>query len=564
MSYKTPALHTFTWQQPVKDKDLTAPPGGEVKGDRYIVKATGSGLWSAKDNQIATYNGAGWDFTVPTEGMITWVNDEDVYYIYNGTLWFSENIDITEPTGFIDRVATLSFVPGASGVTREFTITGNHDIYIKGVRISKTTATIAIADTTGLHWIYYSASGVLSTSLTHPGFHVPLIATLYWNTATDTYLLGEERHGIIMDGTTHGFLHDTVGIRFHSGLAGTFANTTFSIALGIIDDEDLEISITPAKTTCNVLYHSGSGEFAWDAGATLYYKLNSTTLRYNNVNALADVTNNYHVAYWIFATNDPTTPIVSLMGQREDLKLIDAEANNKYESLTLGTLPYQEMKLLYRVILKNASGTATFIEAQDLRNVSNLPAGTYLASLHSALTGLTNLDHPASAIKADTTNFAGLLSSADDTVQKALDTLDDNAGTGQSSCLVYQNASVQAIPTGTPTKVTLDAELWDNQNEFTGSTFTAKVAGKYSVGFCVGISSLGDGDIIYSYIYKNGVWTHTNMFRLGGAGSNTNQVSTIMTLAINDYVDFYAEHDYGSNRNTINQIQYTWAFIHKL
>jgi hypothetical protein len=39
---------------------------------------------------------------------------------------------------------------------------------------------------------------------------------------------------------------------------------------------------------------------------------------------------------------------------------------------------------------------------------------------------LTNLDHPASAIKTDIASFAGLLSSADDTVQKALDTLDDN------------------------------------------------------------------------------------------------------------------------------------------
>jgi len=82
MSYKTPALHTFSWQQPVKDKDLTAPPGGETKGDRYIVASGGTDAWSGKDNQIATYNGSGWDFTVPTEGMITWVQDEDVYYKY--------------------------------------------------------------------------------------------------------------------------------------------------------------------------------------------------------------------------------------------------------------------------------------------------------------------------------------------------------------------------------------------------------------------------------------------------------------------------------------------------
>lgn len=289
-----------------------------------------------------------------------------------------------EPTGFVDRVATLSW----SDAALEFTITGNHDIYIAGVKTTKTTVSKTIADTTGLHWIYYNASGVISESTTQPGFAVPWIASVYWNTTTNKGLLADERHGIVMDWATHELLHETVGTRWNSGLAGTFANTTFSIATGEINDEDLSFVFAAPMTTCNVLYKNGAAEFEWDAAATLYYKLNTTTLRYNNVNALADVTNNYHVAYWIFATNDVTLPIISLMGQRQDQLLTNARTNNKYESLTFGTLPYAEMKLLYRVIIKNASGTATFVEAQDLRSVSNLPAGTYIASQHNALTGL--------------------------------------------------------------------------------------------------------------------------------------------------------------------------------
>ena len=79
-NYKVPQLGAFEWQQPVKDKDLSAPPGGESKGDRYIVKATGSGAWVDQSNNIATYNGATWDFTPATEGMIVWINDEDKFY----------------------------------------------------------------------------------------------------------------------------------------------------------------------------------------------------------------------------------------------------------------------------------------------------------------------------------------------------------------------------------------------------------------------------------------------------------------------------------------------------
>jgi len=293
--------------------------------------------------------------------------------------------DETEPTGFTDKTATLSFVPGASGITREFTITGTHYIYINGVKTTKTTDTKAIADTTGLHWIYYNASGVLSESTDHPGFSLPLVATLYWNTTTDAYLLGEERHGIGMSGETHALLHNTVGTRYESGLTLTADDTTFTVTLGTIYDEDIALDITE-QTTCNILYKNGTANFEWDAAQTTLYKKNAN-LKYNNVNDLADVGSNAYVAYWVFATNDTTTPIVSLMGQRTDTNIANARINNKYESLTLGTLPFEEMKLLYRVIFRNDADP--YEEVQDLRTVSNLPAGTYLATQHNALTGLT-------------------------------------------------------------------------------------------------------------------------------------------------------------------------------
>lgn len=299
--------------------------------------------------------------------------------------------DMEEPTGFVDRVATLSFVSGAGGITREFTITGNHDIYINGARTTKGTATIVIVDTTGIHWIYYNAAGVLSESMTQPGFNLPLVATVYWNTTTNLALLGEERHGIVMDWATHELLHYTVGVRYHEGLTLTADDTTFSVGIGEYDDEDINFVIAAPKTTCDIIYKNGAVEFEWDLAQTTLYKLNGANLRYNNGNNLADVPTNQYVAYWIFATNDTTTPIVSLMGQRVDVTIANARANNKYESLTLGTLPYQEMKLLYRVIFRNDA--TPFEEIQDLRVVSNLPAGTYVATDHGVLTGLGDDDH---------------------------------------------------------------------------------------------------------------------------------------------------------------------------
>lgn len=76
-----------SWQRPVEDKDLTSPPSGPSKGDRYIVGASATGAWEGNDNKIAQYNGSGWDFYTQVEGWICWVKDEDKFYKYDGSSW---------------------------------------------------------------------------------------------------------------------------------------------------------------------------------------------------------------------------------------------------------------------------------------------------------------------------------------------------------------------------------------------------------------------------------------------------------------------------------------------
>lgn len=88
VDYRVPEMSTFSWQLPVKDKDLTAPPGGEVKGDRYIVGPSATGLWSGHDDDIATYDGvSAWIFDTPVEGWQVWIEDENKFYKYDGTGW---------------------------------------------------------------------------------------------------------------------------------------------------------------------------------------------------------------------------------------------------------------------------------------------------------------------------------------------------------------------------------------------------------------------------------------------------------------------------------------------
>lgn len=92
MSIKKVAVQEeFSYQLPVKDKDLSSPPGTPAKGDRYIIAATGSGLWINHTGDIALCTVGGgspsWEFVIKTEGMICWVNDENFYYKYDGSSW---------------------------------------------------------------------------------------------------------------------------------------------------------------------------------------------------------------------------------------------------------------------------------------------------------------------------------------------------------------------------------------------------------------------------------------------------------------------------------------------
>lgn len=73
------------FRDPVLDKDLTSPPPGpHTLGDRYIVAKPATGGWIGHGDDIAQWNGLGWDFETPSVGWIIFVIDEGVFYVYTG------------------------------------------------------------------------------------------------------------------------------------------------------------------------------------------------------------------------------------------------------------------------------------------------------------------------------------------------------------------------------------------------------------------------------------------------------------------------------------------------
>ena len=64
----------------------TDTPPSPSDGDRYIVPIGATGAFASHDNELATFSTV-WSFQNPVESWFAYIDDEDAYYLYNGTVW---------------------------------------------------------------------------------------------------------------------------------------------------------------------------------------------------------------------------------------------------------------------------------------------------------------------------------------------------------------------------------------------------------------------------------------------------------------------------------------------
>ncbi len=84
-------------QLTVLDRDLADPPQSPADGDRYLVSADATGLWSGHDGHIAAWDSAAvaWLFLTPRDGWRVWVVDESALLVLVDTVWQSVGGDTT-------------------------------------------------------------------------------------------------------------------------------------------------------------------------------------------------------------------------------------------------------------------------------------------------------------------------------------------------------------------------------------------------------------------------------------------------------------------------------------
>jgi hypothetical protein len=423
--------------------DLTTANVAEVT-NLYFTNARSVAALTAGSNIIIESNGRiSASVNIPAQLQSDWnqTDSGNVEYIKNkpnlSNLEIAANVlAVThEPMGFEERTdSNISF----NDATRTFTISpaaSSYNVWVSGTRYTiNNTRTVALPNTTGLYYIYYSNTGALSYKTTFYDWpNEAPTAYVYWNSNTgDAPFIADERHGIVLDWQTHEYLHRTRGAAIANGFDATNyivrgngssdTHLQLDIADGTFFDEDLQVDVVSTNTpTANtweqdltgparipMFYLNGSG--AWVIDAPTNFPLKQGTLpKFNLYNGgvwtTPDIDNNKFGITFIIATNNINYPIIGIIGQDSHANQGDAEAI-EFSDLNLTGFPVVEMRPLYKLVYdcKNSytnSIKARLVSIWDQRSFESTTSAIATYTDHGALSGLLDDDHTQYLLRTD-------------------------------------------------------------------------------------------------------------------------------------------------------------------
>ena len=457
----------------------SAQPGGDlhaaINGGAVVVKDPLDGVTnlSAADGIAACQVHNDTHYRMPIGGRVIDIPDVNAPGLvpgeileWDGVNWINVEIPsasaevhdaMQEPTGHVNRVdSEISFDEG----TRTFTIqprapATEYDFYIKGIKHTiTTTKTYVIPDVTGLYFIYFDSNDDLQhqSTFTYDLMSIyAYCAIVYWNSAQGKAIyVGDERHGITMDGQTHAYLHLTVGTQFIQGLAvnGTLnpdvgvpldADVQIDVGNGHIRDEDLEHHIADTGTGTQVfdltqeLSPTAQIPVYWRTGASGDWNIStagnfpflySDGVHFTGASGrppwnewtgatwqLTELDNNRFFLIHILATNDINNPIVAIQGIQE---YQNKPAGRDAASAELGQLtglPFEEYFPVTTIIMetRDVYTNTPKVRARLTDEGEDYIDWRYTDSFvfkvigggvndHGNLTGLLDDDHPQYAL----------------------------------------------------------------------------------------------------------------------------------------------------------------------
>jgi len=331
--------------------------------------------------------------------------------------------------------------------------------WCKGKKFSLDSAyyEVTIPEITGLYYCYFDNDGVLQyTSADNIPDEIfteyALVGFVYWNSENQSYIAGDERHGITMDGVTHKYLHQTRGAVYAEGTepVGFTAGTTnyTSISEGKGYDEDI-LHTFNEMTTIPFLYKSG-GPLEWtvtDPDTKYGFTDGGSSCKWNKLDpesgewslAEADADTDVQLTFFVAIPSTYGESYYKIIGQSAYPNKGAARNAIKTEIEKLETygLPSLEVVFLYAVIYKKNGNLVTQDDGTlyyDLRGYRATTSGPTVVS--------------ASNIPTDPTNFGNRLNPTDTDVQKALETISQAPTTLFTVISAYETEEVIDLTNG--------------------------------------------------------------------------------------------------------------------
>ena len=306
--------------------------------------------------------------------------------------------------GFVNRTDSTISINSGTGVFTLAPAVTSFTVYVNNEkRTLSSTQTVTVTDDQTITYIYLDSTGTLQKSLSAFDFtsisNIP-VAIVFKDGST--YALTDERHGYERNMAWHNWAHNNIGVMYKSGLTGTFATSTLSVAQGVIYDEDIRFDTGGTKTSTTLWYRNATSGMRMVRNATACKSVSGGgILQYDNGSGtLQEVSLNSYTTNWVYASNDPTEPIYTVVGQNNSTTLTLAR-NTPAPTINLST---SEWKLIYRVIYQRTAGTqaGVYVEATDYRSVQTGVPVTAVFTDHSTLINRDAANsHPASAVSYD-------------------------------------------------------------------------------------------------------------------------------------------------------------------
>ena len=373
------------------------------------------------DSSVTTLDGLIQTNISDISDLVSYDGIQDVSIQANWDRWVDSN-----RTGFLNQTeTTLSFTPnspagsgtftlGSVGATwsyyrngEKFTITGDKTVQLNG----------GASAPAGRYYIYIdSDDGTLiesTTSWSLSGSNV-LVAYVDWDPSNNpTYLLGEERHTMLIDRRMHIYLHETRGTQFVSGgaLTGpdvsagdvtvTNANNAVGIAATEIADEDIfqtlpALARPSGGTTAYLTFLRTGGNLSDWGTEDLPFPVDGANIQYDDGTGMTAATAGKYVNSYIMFTNlsgPAGNPRFAILPGQGEFDTMEAAIDENPATFNFDGLPIAEYVIAWQLTWEvstgySTSGKVALASAPKRIEVNATTASSITTEDHNDLLGL--------------------------------------------------------------------------------------------------------------------------------------------------------------------------------